>query len=733
MKKIELLAPSGDIDSLRSAVFNGANAVYFGGKNFGARKFASNFSYEEIEEAIKFCHLYGVKAYITVNTIIYENEIEEVIDYVRFLHKVNVDALIVQDIGLMNIIKNRFPNLEVHASTQAHNYDRYSALFLKDLGCKRMVLSREMSLDEIKKIDVDIEKEVFIHGALCYSYSGCCLFSALNNSRSANRGECVGSCRMKYKLFKNNKEIPFKGDYLLSCKSLCTIDKIDKLVDSGINSFKIEGRMKSKEYVGYVSRLYRNKIDEYIKNNKFNVNSAEINNLKKLYNRELTEGFLFDKSDITNIKSSNHIGVIIGDVIDINSKYIKIKLSDSINQEDGIRFDNNEGMIVNRLYNNKLLLINSANKGDIIYLDNKLNIKNAKVIRKTIDKKLNEDISNYEKKKINISIECDAYVGNKLKIIISDNENTITKYGNIVEKSINSPTGRDRIIEQLSKLGNTPFETDSVVVNSDENIFLPIKELNELRRDSILELINIRENKRNEEFKELSFSTIKEKSNKEKLSINVFVRDEKQLREVLKYDIDKIYTDNYKIYLDNKDNCNIYYNVSRVDNNNYSNERLLVGSTSSIEKYKNKNIIVGDSYLNIVNSYGISYLDSYNVSLITLSYESTIDNVINISNNHSLDNVEYIIYGTPELMIAKHNLLGDDYDESSKYELESLNKDRFKVTYKDKLTHIYNSKVINRLEELNELKEIGIKNIRIEFFDEDSKTVGRILKEVYNG
>ena len=269
MNKVELLSPVGNMECLIQAVNNGADAVYLGGKKFGARHYANNFDYDEMIEAIKYCHLYGVKIYVTVNTIVFEKELDEVLKFVEFLHSNQVDAIIVQDLGLIRIIRKKFPNMEIHASTQAHNHNDYGLSLLKSLGVKRAVLARELSLKEIKNLKTDIDKEVFIHGALCVSYSGCCLFSAMHGSRSGNRGECVGSCRLPYKLYENGNEIKTNGDYLLSTKSLCTINDLDKLIDSGIKSFKIEGRMKSSEYVGYITRLYREKIDEYLELSSF--------------------------------------------------------------------------------------------------------------------------------------------------------------------------------------------------------------------------------------------------------------------------------------------------------------------------------------------------------------------------------------------------------------------------------------------------------------------------------
>jgi len=210
MKKVELLSPAGDMKSLKSAVHNGADAIYLSGKNYGARKFANNFTMEEIEEAIKYCHLYDVKVYITINTMIYSDEIDELINYIKTIHEFGVDAVIMQDIGLIKLVRETFPNLEIHASTQAHNHNEEGLQFFKSLGVTRCVLARELSLDEIKNLSVEIEKEVFIHGALCVSYSGECLFSSLTLNRSGNRGECAGLCRLPYELYENETQIELK-------------------------------------------------------------------------------------------------------------------------------------------------------------------------------------------------------------------------------------------------------------------------------------------------------------------------------------------------------------------------------------------------------------------------------------------------------------------------------------------------------------------------------------------
>ena len=331
----ELLSPAGNMECLKAAVNNGADAIYLGGKTFGARAYAGNFSNEELKEAVNYAHLYGVKIYITVNTIIYNTEVDELIKYIEYLYKIGVDALIMQDIGMISLVKKVFPNMEVHASTQCHNHNNEGIKLLKELGVTRIVLDREMSLEEIENIDVDIEKEVFIHGALCNCYSGCCLFSFMNGGRSGNRGECTQVCRLPFKLIKNGEYVNNESKYLLSTKELNTINNFNKLLDSDIVSFKIEGRMKSPSYVGYVTRIYRKLIDSYSNR----ISNKEEDNLKILFNREFTNGYLF-KDKVMNIESSNHRGLDIGKVIDVNKKKIKIKLDKELYQEDGIRFKN---------------------------------------------------------------------------------------------------------------------------------------------------------------------------------------------------------------------------------------------------------------------------------------------------------------------------------------------------------------------------------------------------------
>lgn len=731
MKK-ELLSPAGDFETLKQAIHNGCDAVYIGGKKFGARKFAPNFDNDEIIKAVKYAHLYGVKLYVTVNTIIYEEEINDFLEYITFLHKSNVDAVIMQDIGMIKLVRKVLPNLDIHVSTQAHTHNIEQIRLLEKLGVTRIVVAREMSIDEINKLDTNLEIEAFIHGALCVCYSGQCLFSSLLLDRSGNRGACAGICRLPFKLIENNQEVKTEGNYLLSTKELNTLDHIKDLLNSNITSFKIEGRMKTGTTIGFITRLYRKLIDHYERNEEIALTEEENKELLSLFNREYTSGYLFNNKDIMNIKSPNHIGIRIGKVIDITPKKIKIKLEDELNQEDGIRFYNSKlGMTANYIYDIKDNLINKGGKDDIIYLDNKINLEKEDIVYKTVDSKLLKELENYDEKKISIDIKVNIK-NSILELILDDNENTVINSDNIVEKAINSGTSEERIIEQLSKLGNTPFILNNIEINKTDNIFIPISKLNELRRKAVEELISIRENKSKNIIinKEDSVDKINVDSNRK---ISVLVRNAEQLGAALSENVDYIYVTDKDLYNKYKDNKNIYLRLPRVINNfeDYNNERLLIGETGSINKYKDNNELVGDYYLNVVNSRYIDYLRNNNLKRITLSVEANIDNIESIITNSGNSGIEVIIYGYIEVMIMKYLPLRKlvKYVENNKYYLKDRNGEKYKLEEIDNLTRIYNYKPNNLDNDIERLMNIGVINYRIELLDETKEETVKLIKK----
>ena len=482
---MELLVPAGDLNSFYAALNNGADAIYLAGKMFGARSYAKNFTDDELITALKLGKIYGVKVYVTMNTLVKENEVEDFLRKVEFLYNLGVDAILMQDFGMISLCLKKYPNLVIHASTQVNSSSYETIKLLYELGVKRVVLPREMSIAEIKKIDIPIELEVFIHGALCVSYSGNCLFSAMLGNRSGNRGECVGSCRLPYKLYCD-KTLVDKG-YLLSMKELNTSLNIEKLPDN-ITSLKIEGRMKSPSYVGFITRYYRKILDGK------ELTTNDLEELKSMFYRGFTKGHLFSDDDLINKMSPNHLGSHLGKVIEVSDDKIKIKLDRKILQGDGIRFkESNKGMMVNYLYDLKDNLINKGNAGQIVVVDNKINLNSFDEVRKTIDKNL--EIKDFTiTRKVSINIDVKAKVGEEFVLTFSDLKHTVTYRGSIVEKSINNPISKDRLISQLEKLGNTPFITKHINIDMDEDIFVRIGDLNIARRTLSERLIGERLN-----------------------------------------------------------------------------------------------------------------------------------------------------------------------------------------------------------------------------------------------
>lgn len=735
--RTELLSPCGNIECVYQAVNNGADAIYLAGKKFGARKYANNFSEEEIIKTVKYCHLYGVKVYITVNTMIYEDEVEECLEYIEFLYRNDVDALIMQDIGLIDTVSKKFPNLEIHASTQCHNHNKEGINFLKSLGVKRVVLDRELSLDEINDIDVDIEKEVFIHGALCVAYSGCCLFSSMNGGRSGNRGECVGSCRQVYNLIENDNCINLKDKYLLSCKELNTTHHLKELLDNKITSLKIEGRMKSPEYVGYITRIYRKLIDNYYNNLPMVLSELEEDNLKLLYNREFTSGYVFN-DDIINTTTSNHQGLSIGKVIEVTKYRLKIKLDKELDMGDGIRFVNsNLGMIVNKIYNDKGLLINKGLPEEIVYVDNKIMLNDLDIVNKTVSSKLSEELKQYSARRVHVDMIVEAKVGLPLKVEMIDcDKNIVSASNGNVERSINNPVSKDRLKEALAKLGNSPFVLDNIVINMDTNIFIPISTINELRRILVDKLIEVRcKSKKEIIINDVVVNNYTGSNNK--VSINVLVRNEEQLLTCLNNNIDNIYTIDYDLYTKYKEHGNIYYRLDRVIKKyiNYKKESLLITELGGVERYGYTNNVVSDYYLNIANNKAIDLLRRNNIQRITLSCELGYDKIKKLNTNY---NLELIIYGRIELMVMKYcplkKLLNHCLvcrDNINRYYLESVQGFKYPIIVdKNHLTHIMHCNNVNYIEDINKYIDLGIKSYRLELFDESEEEINKIINMI---
>ena len=526
MKKPELLSPVGNFECLKAAVQNGADAVYLGSGNFNARARATNFSDETLKEAIRYAKLRNVKVNLTLNTLIKNEEFVDSVNLAIQAYNYGVDSIIIQDLGLANYLLKHYPKIVLHASTQMTVHNLAGVKQLEQLGFSRVVLSRELDINEIKNIkeNTKTELEVFIHGALCISYSGQCLLSSIVGGRSGNRGLCAQPCRLPYELIdsKNNK---IDSGYLLSPRDLCAIEFLPELVKTGIDCFKIEGRLKSPEYVGTVTRIYRKYID-YIYENSNLSNNELSKNINKMINIKNSDTSLSDKEELLQVfnrggfsnghlskeanrnlifkEKSNNEGIYLGKVSTFTEKkgHISIELESPLSIGDKLKINDNiytvsELMVGNTNY--KSLPIGSKvtigrMKGDIR--------KNNKIYR-IESKALNESISptftgEKQFKKIPLFAEINIKENSPISLRVWGNSGfyknleTIITSTIVPEKAQNFPISKEKIISQLSKTGNTEFEFKEIKVNLDNNLFIPkISSLNDLRRTALSNLENM--------------------------------------------------------------------------------------------------------------------------------------------------------------------------------------------------------------------------------------------------
>ena len=493
INKIELLSPVGDERGLKAAINGGADAVYFGAKSFNAREHAAeNFDDKTIENAIKFAKLRNVKTYITVNTLVYNDEIDKVIYLIKNLNDMGADAIIVQDLGIIDIVRNNL-NIPMHASTQMSCNNSYAVKLLEKLGIERVVLARETSIENIKKIrkNANIELETFIHGALCVSFSGQCAYSYLHGGRSANRGACAQPCRMEY--------IGGKTNYPLSSKDLMTIDIIPDLIAVGIDSFKIEGRAKRSEYVAITTSIYRKAIDFALENKNIETEKYK-ESLIKIFNRGgFSKGYFYNSKDIFENYKPNHSGELIGKITAYKKNKIYIEAEKELNVYDGLSFGESGkiGMQISDLYKDNIRV--QKGRGNLSFSSILKDINVGDKVYRTTDKSQMDEAnsiieSDNFKYSLNLNLIIDLDKKIKFKVSCDYNKKLNIEYTSdyLAEKAKNSETKEGDIIKALSKTGGTVFKFDNINIDKKfDNPFVPVKVLNEARRNIISSLEKI--------------------------------------------------------------------------------------------------------------------------------------------------------------------------------------------------------------------------------------------------
>lgn len=516
----ELLSPVGSFESLRAAVFNGANAVYLGASCFGARS-SAGFDLPELEKAIRFAHEHKIKVYVTLNTLIKESEMDAFLLQLSHIVQAKADAVIVQDFGALHFIKKRFPNLEVHASTQMSIHNINGVLFAKKIGLDRVVMAREASIARLAQASkVGISIEAFVHGAQCVSVSGQCLLSSLTGGRSGNRGKCAQSCRLDY-TYRGKKAA------WLSPKDLCTYENIGELIESGVSSFKIEGRLKSPEYVAVVTNAYRKKIDSYVSSTTSLF--SEKQNLLQVFNRgNFSLGHIFGETDFSIMEPQYvaHVGIQIGKVLSSRKMHNNYYLADvllnaALNDQDflDIRGANkNQSMIYSG---------HPVEKGNIATLRLRFPVSTSDVVYRLADAKLmqkaRESYSAKKETKIKIAAEIYLSVGRPAKLILKNDDTTTETFGNVVQYASSNPLSQERIIQSISKTGNTQVVMKNVRVFGDNSVFVPISDLNDLRRRAINQFIHTYHENYTPNASRNSYSLIDKKNNSTFPAYRVYV------------------------------------------------------------------------------------------------------------------------------------------------------------------------------------------------------------------
>ena len=765
MRDVELLAPVGSFEALKAAVQNGANAVYLGGKDFGARASANNFDRDELKEAVKYAHIRGVQVFVTTNTLRKENEIEDVLEYAKFLYDIDVDAIILQDIGMARLIKRELPDFELHASTQMVAHSLEDVKYLESVGFDRVVLAREVTVEEIKYIcdNCKADIEVFVHGALCVCYSGQCLMSSMIGNRSGNRGRCAQPCRQRYELIDvyTGEVVNSNGDYLLSPRDLNAIEEIDKVIDAGVHSLKIEGRMKRPEYVATVIDGYRKTIDEYLATNKLNVSDETINDLYTIFNRKFTKGLLLGDvgKDMMNSQLPNNQGLYVGTVVDYNkkAKRLKIKLANTLKKGDGINLGG--GTIGRIIKNGNIETI--GYKGETIELDFVGEARKGQIVFKTSDSELMDRVqATFTQDKEFVKNIIDAKItiklGQKPILTLKDrhsNEATI-EGDKIVEEAMKVALSKEKVETQLRKLGNTPYELDLLEIELDDNVSLPISLLNQMRRDCIELLDKERVSIKNRKYKNkiVKYKPVLYNRNKQQ-EISVKVKNLEQLESALECGVDRIYYEDTNtidkgMSLAMKYNKKVIYSAPRIIRNKEYNhlakannagvESVQVGNYGSIDYFKDKKLNI-DYYLNAFNSETINYYKEIGADTLCISQELNI-NEIKETIKYTDINIESVVYGYTPLMITEYCPMGvivrDCKNDKrvakckeSIYALRNSKGDEFRVS-QDIFCRstIYNSNVTCMLDNLYELHEIGINVLRLDFTLEDKETVKEVIE-----
>ena len=786
MRIPELLAPVGSMEHLKVAINAGASAVYLSGKNYGARKFAENFTIDEIEEAVNTAHLHNVRVYVTVNTLIKESELESVINYVSKLHAIGVDAVLVQDLGLIELIRKYLPDLKIHASTQLTCENQLKLDWLESKGIRRVVLPREMRKEEIENLKTNMELEIFVHGALCYSYSGQCLMSSFKGGRSGNRGTCAQPCRQKYRIAGIRKE-----DYYLSPCDLNLFDHLREIAELNIRCIKIEGRMRSKEYLAIVVSNYRKALNKLKSGKK--TTSEEIS---LVFNRGFSEGQFLGTSKRS--MRAGHIGLKIGRVIKSAKNQIAIRLDDSITtipeRGDGlliVKNDNDYGFEIsqdplittfNHFKKGKNKQVKDLSRKDKVLIVKKVwqnrnadfNLNESEVYltkRNSLSKKVKEienKGSSYVKSKLILTFS----LKNKLPVLKA--RMTLANHREIMaevmgdtpfEKPLKTSVSADTIKKQLSKLDKYPFEIIQININYDGTLFIPISKINELRRNLFEKLETEVGNLYRHKNKSIRVDKVENTKKDENTNISFYTNNLNHLKNI--NGARRVYLEipphDSTIFLKDE-NYNLNYMINfikkAVEISHGKDYELvwkwpdithdkLIRALNKVRGILNKmncslpimsanfNSEYGPYSMNVANNSCISSLENYRT--VTISPElrkQDYEDIIRYAENPN--KLEMLVQGSVELMKTRYQILyGNETKRDYKNYLIDKNNNRFPIhkSISGEELVIFDDRELSLIGEISHLKNLGYSNFSIDgrYKSDDYCKMIDIYKEALNG
>lgn len=719
----EILAPVGSKESLEAALAAGCDAIYFGLPSFGARAYANNFDLETTKEVIERCHLMNVKVYITMNIVLYENEIEQAYQLAKQVHSMGVDALIIQDLGLIHLLHHRLPNLVLHASTQLSINHPYQIEQLQKLGVKRVVLARECSQEQIQAcVDSGMEVEVFVHGAECICVSGQCYFSSIFYGRSGNRGMCAQPCRMKYRMLEDGKQINTNGEFLISPKDLSLIQNVRTLEDMQVCSLKIEGRMKSAAYVYESVSVLKKVLDgkEYT--------NLDQRNLKVTFNREYTKGHMYKENgyDFINTKTSNHQGIEIGKVVDVKKNHIFIQTKEDLYQNDGLRFEKgnySDGCRINFMYDQKHRLVSYRSGNSIVEIEGPYGVKKNSIVRKTLDSKLDNEINHlihdsHRQIPVRAKVVCQG-IGEPMSMTLYKDDITVCVYTDIVsQKAQNRASDEEILNKQFSKTKDSFAYFEKIDYQLASTIYFPISTLNKLRRDSL------------EKFK-LAYL------NSEKIvEVDYDYRPEKT---ETKFDLIEIQS------FDQKINDHGMYVSEMISNGQIERKSNIFGVDGMINAHLGKGKIV-DS-LNVTNSYAVAALLEMGYEGCVLSDECDLYQIQMLMNSfrsrYGFDApVICTLYQKRRLMTMNFCPINTQLKDGCrkncglchqhKYELEGMDGVRvFCLGDKDCHMRLFDVHETNEIDKKFEYEKMGIKHFRLVFTNENHDEVEKVYNSYF--